>query len=315
MSEVQIRFLVESYYDIQKLRIETFNRIVAYVKSNIDKFSQEGLVAQRRNASQKNFETQDIYASHRKIETQHKNADTSQGTCETHNITASQMKRETRSPSAVKVKPSKIAHEIVMGRREVPEEISELVWYFRSLHETEKQLAKRLDEWSSNHPIRVHFLNKIRGIGGILASGIIAYLSPISRFDNISKLWAFCGLAPHQKRRRGKKLDYNPRLKTLMWKIASSFEKQKPEKSRYRRMYDEKKNYLLKRPDLREPIEKGVRGAKLHVRYLTMRFVVKRFLADLWVQWRLLEGLPITKPYAHDILGHTEYIKWEPDKE
>jgi len=46
-----------------------------------------------------------------------------------------------------------------------------------------------------------------------------------------------------------------------------------------------------------------------------MRFTVKRFLADLWTQWRKLEGLPTTKPYAHTIMGHTEYEEWSPDKE
>jgi len=82
MSESQIRFLVESYYDIQKLRIETFNRIVAYVKSNIDKFSQEGLVAQRRNASQNEHEIHCGSASQKSPETQNISA-CSQDTTET----------------------------------------------------------------------------------------------------------------------------------------------------------------------------------------------------------------------------------------
>jgi len=38
-AESQVRFLVEGFYDIQKLRVETFNRIVAYVKANLEKFS------------------------------------------------------------------------------------------------------------------------------------------------------------------------------------------------------------------------------------------------------------------------------------
>jgi hypothetical protein len=30
-----------------------------------------------------------------------------------------------------------------------------------------------------------------------------------------------------------------------------------------------------------------------------MRKMVKRFLADFWVEWRKYEGLPVTPPYSH----------------
>jgi len=315
MSESEIRFLVESYYDIQKLRVETFNRIVAYIKSNVEKFSQIEHETHRRYASQGIIETQNDHAGRSQYTAESQDISASHYVPETHDRSASQKTFETQMGYAGKVRPSTIAHLIVSGKLEAPKEIESLVWYFQSLYETEKRLAKRLDEWSQNYPIRTKFLDKIQGIGGILASAIIAWLSPINRFPNISKLWAYCGLAPYQKRRRGEKVNYNPKLKTLMWKIASSFEKQKPEKSHYKRIYVEKKEYLLKRGDLQEPIRKGVRGARLHVRLLAMRFTVKRFLADLWIQWRKLEGLPTTKPYAHTIMGHTKYEEWTPDKE
>jgi hypothetical protein len=321
--EAQIRFLVESYYDVQKLRVETFNRVVAYVKSNFDKFSQNNLETQHDRASHHYLETHSEdashggreihaqYASQRKVETQKANA--SQANAETHEHSASQWRAETHRLSAVK--PSIIAHEIVSGKLKPPKEISELVWYHNSLLETEKQLAKRLDGWSKHHPIRIHFLSRIRGLGPILSSGLIAWLNPVSRFSNISKIWKYCGMAPGQKRKHGEKLGYNPRLKTFMWKIASSFEKQNPEKSRYRRLYEEKKQYYLNREDLRKAIEHGEKGAKLHVRLMAMRYTVKRFLADLWVEWRRLERLPITKPYVQTVKGHTDYEPWQPDKE
>jgi hypothetical protein len=296
--EQQIRFLVESYYDIQKLRIETFNRIVAYIKNNPQKFSQLKRVTQRSNASHKISETQAFCASHK--------------VSEPHIARASLGGHETHIHLAVK--PSIIAKAIISGKIKPPKEISELVWYHNSLYETEKQLAKRLKAWSKHHPIRIHFLNRIQGIGGVLASGIIAWLHPISRFPNISKLWSYCGLAPKHKRKRGEKLNYNPRLKTLMWKIATSFEKQNPAKSHYRCIYDQKKQYYQQRPDLKQAIEQKQKGAKLHIRLLTLRYTAKRFLADLWLQWRKLERLPITKPYPHTILKHTNYQEWQPDK-
>jgi len=278
--EQQIRFLVEQYYDIQKLRVEAFNRIVAYVKSH-------NIVG-----------TQIRHASQPEIEPQTKNA--------------SQKPNETQMEVAVK--PSTIAHKIIKNKLPVPSEIKDLVWYHNSLLYTEKELAKRLDAWSSHHPLRINWLSKIYGVGPILSSALIAWLGPISRFDNISKLWKYCGMAPGQKRKRGQKINYNPHLKTLMWKIASSFEKQKATKSRYRRIYDEKKRYYLNRPDLHEAIEKKKKGAKLHVRLMAMRFTVKRFLADTWIVWRKMEGLPVTKPYAHTILHHTDFVIPQPDK-
>jgi hypothetical protein len=204
---------------------------------------------------------------------------------------------------------------IVRGRLEVPEEVEELVWYHNRLRETEEGLRARLNAWSLHHPLRVHFLSRIRGIGPVLSSGIIAWLSPISRFPNISKLWKYCGLAPDQRRRRGERAGYNVRLQSFfLWKVATSFVKQPAALSRYRRIYEAKKAYYLSRPDLREPIERGVEGARKHVELMALRYVAKRFLADLWVEWRKLEGLPLTKPYAHAVLGHEEYEEWEPDR-
>jgi len=271
MSEGQIRFLVENYYDLQKLRVEAFNRVVAWCKS------------------QEVPENQGPCASHRRPENQ--------------KASASQVSAETHIEDAVK--PSILANKILTAKVEVPKDIGDLVWYHNMLHDTEKNLAKRLDTWSKLHLLRSTYFMQIQGIGPIFSSALIAWLQPISRFDNISKLWKYCGLAPGQKRKKGVKLGYNPHLKTLMWKIASSFEKQKAAKSAYRRLYDEKKKYLAERPDLKEPIDKKVKGAKLHVQLLTLRFIAKRFLADTWVAWRRIEGLSVTEPYAIQILGHS----------
>jgi hypothetical protein len=273
-----IRFLIEQYYDIQKLRVATFNRIVAYCKAK---------------DSQPRPETHLVSASHTEVETHETDADQSEGGSEKERADG---------------KYRDEAWDLVESELDdLPREVRDLIWYFKSLYSTEKSLAKRLDIWSRDHPLRMEYLSTIRGIGPILSSGLIAWLSPISRFENISKLWKYCGLAPGQKRTSGEKTNYNPKLKTFMWKIASSFEKQKPEASKYRKIYDEKKAYYMSRPDLRADIESGRKGAKLHVRLMAMRYTVKRFLADLWVVWRTMEGLSVTKPYAIDILGHSGY--------
>jgi len=278
--EKQIKFLVENYYDIQKLRVETFNRIVAYVKSH------------------------DILENH--------NANASRIKDGTHEKLASQNNIGDHLDNASHAdKPSILAHKIVSLKVEPPKEISDLVWFHNTLHETEKQLRKRLDAWSKHHKLRLNYLRYIKGIGPILSSALIAWLQPISRFPNISKLWAYCGLSPTQKREKGKRLNYNPKLKTLMWKIATSFEKQNPEKSQYRRLYDKQKDYYMNREDLKAKIKAKEKGIKGHIRNMTLRYVVKRFLADLWITWRKLEGLPITLPY---IIGKGAHSNFEMPK-
>jgi len=264
----QVRQLVEGYYDIQKLRLSVYNRIVAFVRGDINRLA-------------------------RALEAKLK-----------------------RGVDVERLRPSDVADMIIDGRLEVPREVEHLVWLHNELHRMERELAKLLDSWSVAHPIRAHFLDRVRGIGGVLASAIIAYLSPISRFPNISKLWAYCGLKPGARKVRGQKTGYNVRLKKLCFLIATSFEKQPAEKSYYRRIYERKKNYYLNRPDIVEKLEKGVPGVRAHVRMMALRYTVKRFLADLWLEWRKLEGLPITMPYPFAVQGHstTEYEPWQPDR-
>lgn len=86
-----------------------------------------------------------------------------------------------------------VAKALELDKILVPRDIENLVWYYRQLWATEKGLAKRLDAWSQNHPLRTMYLSRIMGIGPILASGIIAWA--FYRFPNISKLWAYMGLS------------------------------------------------------------------------------------------------------------------------
>lgn len=49
-----------------------------------------------------------------------------------------------------------------------------------------------------------------------------------------------------------------------------------------------------------------------HVHNQAMRKMIKLFLACLWLVWREAKGLPVTKPYPIDRLGHNSFIDpWE----
>ena len=248
----EIRFLLENYYDIQKLRIQTFGRIVAYVKSNFDEFK-------------------DVKAPERN-------------------------------------KYAYIAKLICEDKIDTPAEIENMVMFFKNLYSTEKQLYRQIDEFSKEHPFRVRYLNNIKGIGPILASGIIAWLAPLSRFGTVSKLWKYCGLSPDSIRRKGENCGYNPKLKTfLVYRVGESFIKQKGRGGFYGKMYDKfKEECKQKHPDWN----------KLHIHNWARRKMVKLFLSHAWeMWWRMIENKePPTKPYAHEQLKHQDYYEPVMDK-
>jgi len=374
--QYEMRQLVEHYYDIQKLRVEAFNRIVSFIREHKDEIksqfinethrkvasqnsiephkilvSQYELEPQQKRASQSHYEHQNKFASHcvyethkefvshvqnepqkpiashcsretqrgfashrKRVETQFKSAShyenethgdfVNHRNIETQPKNASHPSSETQDEVASlieKKKYSEVARLICKGKFNI-EELDELVWFHNKLLETEKEIYKRLDLWSKEFEIRKRYLNHIKGIGPVLASGLIAWLYPIERFPKVSKLWSYCGLAPGQKRKRGEKLNYNPRLKTLCWKIWNSFVKVK---GKYREFYLKfKEDCKKKHPD----------WTKLHIHNYAGRKTVKLFLSHLWETWRKLEGLPVTEPYPIQILGHSEFIPPFTDK-
>jgi hypothetical protein len=282
----EIRFLVENYYDIQKLRVETFNRIVMFIKTNKNDIL--------KNLSHYEFETHDKRASHHQIEPQG-----------SHAIEllkkkkyAEFVKKYVLSHSVLETQPNN-ASQRIGGTQLVGalSQIQNLVWFHNKLYETEKELYIRLDAWSKGHKLRNQYLDHVKGIGKVLASGIIAWLSePILRADNVSQIWKYCGLFPGSERKAGKKLEYNPRLKSFCWKIGQSFIKFK---CFGRKLYDDfKEEAKQKHPD----------WSKLHIHNYVRRKVVKLFIASVWEVWRKMNNLPVTEPYPIVFLEHQTKI-------
>jgi hypothetical protein len=334
----EIRQLVENYYDIQKIRVETFNRIVMFIKENekkiIEALSHKLSEIQVSSVSQYENGTQPIFASHFKTEIQHQSA--SQSSFETHlkyalklleekkyaefvkkyvishkngetqSESASQEEDETQSSAASQCDAethydgaSQLKGEThnFVALSPFIKQIENLTWFHNKLYETEKELYKRLDAWSRNHPLRTEYLNYVKGIGPVLASGIIAWLEePIKKASHVSQIWSYCGLAPNQVRKAGEKVNYNPRLKTFAWKIGQSFIKFK---CFGRKLYNSfKEQAKQKHPD----------WTKLHIHNYARKKVVKLFIASVWEVWRKMNNLPTTKPYPIEFLGHKDII-------
>ena len=260
--------------------------------------SHPGCASQKNDASQYNDENQPVFASQLSLETHLSNA--SQGRNEHPVRNASHPWSELQDAIATLLlngKYSEFVKKYVITKRIELKEIENLIWFHNKLYETEKELYRILDSWSKEHPLRVNFLNKVRGIGPVLASGIIAWLSePILKAEHVSNLWSYCGLAPGSERRRGEKLNYNPKLKTFCWKIGQSFIKFR---CFGRKLYEKfKEDVKNKHPD----------WSKLHIHNYARRKVVKLFLASVWEVWRRMNNLPVTEPYPIKVLGHAKII-------
>ena len=176
----------------------------------------------------------------------------------------------------------------------------------RRLSDAEDSLAKRFAAYLKEQPIWEDWLSRVRGIGPVLAAGIIAEIGHPSRFETVSKLWAFAGLAVRNgvacRRTRGEKANWSPGFKVLCWKLAHSFVLQG---GAYRKEYERFKAHELELHPQTPDIKPGGKFSLAHLDLRAQRKVVKLFLSHLWQRWRELEGLPTRPPYAIEYLKHT----------
>ena len=294
-----IRAIVRGVYDLQKMRIETGNRLVATFKSKL------GIApGQKENDAEK--EAVDILnqikASFDSI---------TEGVLTIPTMRSFQKKLE-------KLKEPTLISSYA--------ELTLSAQYFQLLRDEREQFT-RLGDLVSEFPIWTHFLEGVRGVGPAMA-GIILSEIDIHKAEYPSSMWAYAGLDVVQvtdentgeirgegRSRRAahlvdveytdkdgnaatrKSITYNPWLKTkLMGVLGTLFVKQPADKSPYRQAYDNYKHRLENHP-------KWADRSKGHRHQAAIRYAVKRFLVDLYNAWRPLEGLPVAPEYAEAKLG------------
>jgi hypothetical protein len=150
------------------------------------------------------------------------------------------------------------------------------------------------------------WLIAIKGIGPHTAAKLLALIDDPGAFATISKLWRFAGYAvidgQREYRKAGEKSHYNSRLKSELYLVTEQFIRHQTPV--FVDLYYEEKVKLREK----HPIAIGENGRRrysdMHIHLMAMRKVSKLLLALLWVQWRKLEGLPVSEPYAVAILGH-----------
>lgn len=170
--------------------------------------------------------------------------------------------------------------------------LAEIRNLLKTLAGEEKSLAAALDRSTVEHPMRSWLMEK-RGIGPVICAGLLAHFDPY-RARHVSSFWKFAGMSPDAKLEKGKKSPYSVGAKLLCWKLGHSFIMSSS--AEYVPIYKAKKEELMKR----EGMTKG------HAHNLAQRVMVKRFLADFWLEWRKREGLPTDEPYVVAILNHTK---------
>lgn len=189
----------------------------------------------------------------------------------------------------------------------------DMVRTFIMLYKTEQDHSKSVSRFVQSTPLWEAFFKDVKGCGYMMAAVCMAYLDPY-KARHVSSFWKYAGLdvvikedgtavgrnrscidmrrylASDGEVKEKRSLSYNPNLKTkLIGVLGTSFLRARD--SQYGKIYYDYKHRLQNRQDLQEESAK-------HIHNMAIRYAVKMFLADLWVAWRTLEGLPVTEPYS-----------------
>lgn len=198
--------------------------------------------------------------------------------------------------------------------------------YFDQLA-NEERAFKDLKSALKDYPIWNDFMKDVKGCGPAMAAVIISEID-ITRAKYASSIWRYVGLdvardgrgrsrrSEHQidveyedkdgKMKTKKSITFNPFAKTkLTGVLGPSFIKCN---SPYRTHYDNYKHRLENHViygtanDGEELEGYGfITGQRRH--NMSIRYMVKIFLADLYEVWRPMAGLPVFKPYSEAKLG------------
>jgi hypothetical protein len=278
-----IRVMVRGAYDIQKLRIQMGNRIVANWKAKLGQAP--SATEETLDEAEKNL-LDNLRESYKKL------AD---------------------GVATLPRQSTFKGDELISTYTELV-----LIDQYIGLEKQEATQFSRLGNVLKDFPIYNEFLVNVHGVGPAMAGVILSEIN-IHAAEYPSSLWKYAGLdvADDGRGRSRRKehlvestyidadgveqkkngISFNPFLKTkLVGVLGSSFIKQSAAKCQYRKIYDDYKNRLENSPAHADK-------SKGHRHNMAVRYAVKRFLADLYVAWRTLEGLPVANEYSVDKLG------------
>jgi len=209
---------------------------------------------------------------------------------------------------------------LAMKRRTDSLDENTLEWLEEQAKDTKKRLSKidrqvkKLVE-KIEIPVAQSAIG-VTGVGAITVANMLVYID-IEKANYASSLWSYVGLdkASHQRYKKGEAGGGNKTLRTALYTMATSMEKNRD--CPYREVYDRHKERLSvseKTTTTRNTQGQLVEGVKWkdvkpsHRRGSALRVIIKHFLADWWYVHRKTEGLPVTESYAVAKLGHHTWI-------
>lgn len=210
------------------------------------------------------------------------------------------------------------------------------------LSEMERKEMTNIRRLLKMHPLYTGWLKDQKGCGPTM-SGVIISEIDVSKADTVSALWSYCGLAVDSKTgkavrmKRGEKAGYNPWLKSKLVKVLGDclIRANSPWREHYDSYKHRKQNTLVDQCMLckgkgtfkskKEAADEEAAGTSgrekkctncegtggpapwgqsdAHRHQAAIRYMVKKFLEEMWVVWRTIEELPVTEPYAVAVLG------------
>jgi hypothetical protein len=191
-----------------------------------------------------------------------------------------------------------------------------LIAQYVDLELEESRHFSRLGNILKDYPIWTEFLEGVKGIGPAMAGVLISEID-IHKAKYPSCLWAYCGLdvAPDGKGRSRRKehlvevdytdkegnpakrvgITFNPFVKTKVTGVLAPclIRSANP---KYGKIYRDYKHRIANMPVHAEKTPK-------HRDNMARRYMAKRFLVDLYIAWRTLEGLEVHPEYSEGKLG------------
>lgn len=274
-SKKKVRMMVRSLYDLQELRIQTGNRLVANFRSKLgldnDNDSDEDMIK---------------------------------------DIVSKSYERITDGIQEISKRYKFDYDGVISDYAELV-----LADSYEGIKEKEENGFKKLKHLLEGIPIWEEFLKDVDGVGEAMAGVIISEMDPKkapypssfwkysgldvvngkgrSREEEHLREYEYEDSNGNTKTKKG--LTFNPFLKTkLVGVLGPSFLKCG---DKYKEIYYNYRNRI-------ENMDKHSDKSDGHIHNMSIRYAVKMFLKDLHLKWRELEGLKVPKPYHEAKLNH-----------
>lgn len=294
----KIKGLLASFYDSQKIRIATGNRIVASFNiqmgikpgEKLDTADDKELASMLKMLKEEYKRVTDCYVE-----------------------------------NSISLKKALVKEEKELKFIRTDLDYKYIEQYMAMLH-TEESIMKLITKEVESHPLWDNFFANVKGCGPLMAAVCLAYFDPYkARYS--SSFWKYAGLdtvlthdkdgnevtegrskkhcemveytAANGETKEKKSITFNPILKSKLIGVLGSCFIKIPG-CKYEQIYRGYKNRLVNSPKYAE-------YSALHIHNMAVRYMIKMFVKDLWVAWRTVEGLEVTESYAVAKLGMKEH--------